>query len=79
MKVWNFIKTPEFWITIVLVPLISGLIVNYFSKKPTAVEETENNGGDIIIKAGDGGPHGNGGNVNIGPGTYKAGDVIQKK
>ncbi len=34
-------------------------------------------GGDINIKAGDGGPNGNGGSIELGPGIYKAGDAAQ--
>ncbi len=41
--------------------------------------DTKNKAGDIIFKAGDGGVNGDGGNLTIGPGTYKAGDYIQKK
>lgn len=37
-----------------------------------------NKGGDLIFKAGDGGIRGNGGNLNIGPGIYQAGNAIQK-
>jgi len=62
-----------------LVGPLLGLAINYLSEKKKIVQKIENKGGDIIIKAGDGGPRGNGGNINIGPGTYKAGDVIQKK
>lgn len=41
------------------------------------MDEKINKAGDLNIKAGDGGSHGKGGDVNLGPGTYKAGDVIQ--
>ena len=79
MKMWNFIKAPEFWITIVLAPLIIGLIINFFSKGSKTIQRVENKGGDIIIKAGDGGSQGKGGDINIGPGTYRAGDAVEIK
>ena len=48
-----------------------GLIINYFSKnRDVATQNT-------INKAGDGGPRGKGGDVHIGPGTYKAGDLYK--
>ncbi|HTR18690.1 MAG TPA: hypothetical protein VMH91_01765 [Candidatus Paceibacterota bacterium] len=76
-KMWNFLKTPEFWVAVVLVPLTIALVANYFSSKPKNTQTPSNKGGDIIIRAGDGSVQGNGGNVYIGPGTYKAGDAIQ--
>ena len=59
-------------------PLL-GVAVSYFSKKSEAEQRVENKAGDLIIKAGDGGPGGRGGDVHVGPGIYKAGDAIQKK
>lgn len=35
--------------------------------------------GDMIFRAGDGGQGGKGGDLHVGPGTYKAGDAIQQK
>jgi len=32
-------------------------------------------GGDMVFKAGDGSANGKGGDIHIGPGTYKAGDA----
>ncbi|MDP2599237.1 MAG: hypothetical protein Q8P84_00690, partial [Deltaproteobacteria bacterium] len=35
--------------------------------------------GDMILKAGDGGSGGRGGDMTVGPGTYKAGDAVINK
>lgn len=37
----------------------------------------QNRAGDLIIKGGDGGVNGNGGDCHVGPGIYKAGDATQ--
>lgn len=42
-------------------------------------EAVNKRAGDILIKAGDGGENGNGGNIYIGPGNYKAGDSTQTR
>ncbi len=69
------------------VALIIGLVYGWAvrSWRPKAVkngthEKSETTtivrGGDITIRAGDGGLGGKGGDVHIGPGTYKAGDAV---
>ena len=57
-------------IIIMVLTLVVGAIQIFKSN-----ENRASNGGDLIIRAGDGGTNGsNGGDINLGPGTYKAGD-----
>lgn len=42
------------------------------------IDNNNNKAGDLVFRAGDGSENGNGGDLNIGPGTYKAGDFVQK-
>ncbi len=37
----------------------------------------QNKGGDLVFRAGDGSSSGNGGDLHIGPGNYRAGDATQ--
>ncbi len=39
--------------------------------------DNQNKAGDMIFKAGDGSLSGKGGDLHIGPGNYRAGDVVQ--
>jgi hypothetical protein len=55
--------------------------LQYFGDR-NGPQQTEQSGqmnraGDLVIRGGDGGPAGKGGDVHVGPGIYKAGDAVQ--
>jgi hypothetical protein len=78
MRNWNL----ETWLKVVVIPLLItffGAIIGSYFGSQIAINQTFkiNHGGDMQLKAGDGGSHGNGGDLLIGPGSYRAGDAVQ--
>ena len=53
-------------------------VLQYFSSQSsTTTQPVQNRAGDLVFRAGDGGPAGKGGDLQVGPGNYKAGDAVQ--
>ena len=54
--------------------LASGVafVKRLLTRKPPPIIDAK--GGDLHIRAGDGSEHGNGGDIHLGPGNYRAGD-----